>query len=54
MTSPYSVASLAERWDCSRQHVLDLIRAGELMAFRLGARLYRVEADEVARWESGE
>ena len=28
MTSrPYSVATLAERWGCSRQHVLDLIHA---------------------------
>ena len=27
MTRPYSVATLAERWGCSRQHVLDLIHA---------------------------
>ena len=50
---PFTVAMLAERWSCSRQHIIDLIDAGDLRAFRLGAKLLRISAEEVARWESG-
>ncbi len=33
---PYTTEALAERWDCSAQHVRDLIRAGTLRSFRVG------------------
>lgn len=49
---PYTVAGLAERWGCSREHVYQLIRIGQLQVFRLGGKLLRVSASEVARWES--
>jgi len=50
---PYSVASLAERWDCSRRHIMDLIHGGDLPAFRLGSKMYRIRARDVEAWESG-
>lgn len=52
MTKPYTVAALAERWDCSTSHVYDLIGKGRLRFFTLGGRRYRIPADEVDRWES--
>jgi len=48
---PYSVAQLAERWDCSEGLVRKLIRGGKLASFRLGT-LTRVPAAEVARFEA--
>lgn len=50
--APYSPATLAARWGCSRQHVHDLIKGGELRAFRIGSKLLRISAEEVARWEA--
>lgn len=49
---PYSVATLAERWECSRRHIMDMINAGDLRHFRLGAKLLRIPAGEVQRWEN--
>jgi excisionase family DNA binding protein len=48
---PYSVAQLAERWDCSEGLVRKLIRRGVLASFRLGT-LTRIPAAEVARFEA--
>ena len=48
---PYTVATLAERWQCSDQHIRDLIHKGELSCFRAG-RLIRIPASEVERFES--
>ena len=50
---PFTVAALAERWQCLRQHVHDLINSGKIACFRLG-RLIRIPADEVERIESVE
>ena len=47
----FTVASLAKRWGCSEVHVRNLINKGELRSFRLGGKLIRIPADEVARWE---
>jgi excisionase family DNA binding protein len=47
---PFTTASLAKRWQCSDQHIRDLIDQGALGAFRLG-RLIRIPAAEVARIE---
>lgn len=50
---PYTVAALADRWECTPQAVYATIKAGKLRAFRVGGKLLRVQAEEVARWESG-
>lgn len=34
----WSVAALAEAWECSRQHIYNLIAAGELAVFDIGTR----------------
>ena len=47
----FTVASLAKRWGCSEVHVRNLINRGELRSFRLGGKLIRIPADEVAGWE---
>lgn len=48
---PYSVAQLAERWDCSQGLIRKLIRNGELQPFTLGT-LIRITAAEVQRFEA--
>ena len=47
---PYTVATLAARWQCSEQHIRDIIRKNELACFRAG-RLIRIPAAEVERVE---
>lgn len=47
---PFSVARLAERWDCSEGLVRKLIETKELSAFRVGT-LIRIRAPEVERYE---
>ena len=49
---PYTVARLAEHWDCSDQHIYDEIAAGRIHCFRIG-RLIRIPASEVERIEGG-
>ncbi|WMW65781.1 helix-turn-helix domain-containing protein [Nitratidesulfovibrio liaohensis] len=45
------VAEVARRLGCSRQHVYNLINAGELQAVRLGARMgIRVEEKEIIKF----
>lgn len=47
----YSVASLAEHWGCGTDTVYSLIHSGDLKAFKLGGKLFRIRADEVERFE---
>ncbi len=47
---PYTVTILAERWQCSAQHIRNMINKGELSCFRAG-RLIRILASEVERVE---
>lgn len=49
-TRPFTVASLAERWECSEGAIRARIKAGELATFRIGA-LIRIPATEVERVE---
>lgn len=49
---PMTVAQVAERWDCSTHAVYALIRAKRLPAFRVGGKLLRIQAKDVAAWES--
>jgi excisionase family DNA binding protein len=46
----FTVASLADRWECSTSLVRKLIANGELSSFRLGT-LIRISAEEVGRFE---
>jgi excisionase family DNA binding protein len=54
MTQPnlpaYSVARLAERWDCSQAKIYAMIKRGELIGFRLGTTI-RISAKEVESFE---
>lgn len=47
----YSVATLAEHWQCGTDTVYALIHSGQVRAFKLGGKLWRIRADEVERFE---
>lgn len=47
---PFSVRSLAERWDCSEAMIRKLIKAGDLQCFTIGT-LIRIPMTEVERIE---
>ena len=49
---PYTTETLAERWQCSAQHIRDMVHKGHLRVFRVG-RLIRIPAAEVERIEGG-
>ncbi len=49
-TSPIK---LANRWDCSRQHIYNLIDERKLKAFYLG-RHVRISFEEIERYERGD
>lgn len=51
MDDIYTPETLAERWKCSAKHVRDLIKEGELAAFRLGGMLLRIRAQTVEEYE---
>lgn len=46
----YTVATLAEAWDCSEGVIRKLIDEGKLLHFRVGI-LIRISAEEVRRFE---
>ncbi|WP_155262905.1 helix-turn-helix domain-containing protein [Sphingomonas segetis] len=46
----YTVATLADAWECSEGVIRKLIATGELGCFRLGT-LIRIPAEEVQRFE---
>ena len=48
-----TVPELAVRWKCTPKSVRLKIKHGELAAFRIGGRTFRVALDEVKRHESG-
>lgn len=47
----HSVKSLAQRWQCSRKKIYNMIDAGDIVAFSIGPRSARISDEEVARWE---
>ena len=51
--APFTVEGLAQRWGCSRDMVYDMLTDGSLIGWKLGGKLWRVSAAEVARYESG-
>jgi excisionase family DNA binding protein len=50
MSRAYTVASLAEEWECSEGVIRKAIAEGRLGHFRIG-NLIRIPADEVRRFE---
>ncbi|KQO49951.1 hypothetical protein ASF08_22700 [Methylobacterium sp. Leaf85] len=48
----YTPESLAERWKCSGQLVRNMIKRGQLAAFKYGGRLTRISAADVAAYET--
>lgn len=48
---PYTVARLAERWDCGETFVREEIRRGRLEACRYGSKLIRIPAGAVEDYE---
>ena len=51
---PFSVAMLAVRWNTSTTAIYAMIHRGEIRAFRLGSRLFRITTDEVERLETSD
>jgi len=51
---PYTPEQLAERWDCAPAHVRKLITTGQLRAFAIGNRMFRVPEDAVEEFEKGQ
>lgn len=50
----YTVDELAERWRCTRRSIVDKIKNGEMAAFKLGKRRYRITVAEVERIETSQ
>ena len=46
----YTIAQVAERWQCSEKHVRRLVEAKELVAHKFG-NLLRVSDDDLLRYE---
>jgi excisionase family DNA binding protein len=49
---PFTLESLAERWGCSANYVRNLIVKGNLPAFKVGGRLFRISAAAVEKFET--
>jgi len=47
----YTPETAAERYGCSANHIRNLIKRGELRAFRLGPRLIRIPEDALEEYE---
>lgn len=50
MGRAFTIASLAEQWECSEGVIRKLVASEQLRAFRIGA-LIRIPAEEVQRFE---
>lgn len=51
MERPFTPERLAERWECSAEHIRKLLSSGRLHGFKLGGKLWRISAGEVERFE---
>lgn len=47
----FTPLTLAQYWDCSEHHVRNLISRGELRAFKLGERLWRIRGEDVEAYQ---
>ncbi len=48
---PMTPEQVAEHWGCSANHVRNLVKRGELEAFKLGLRLIRITPQAVRDYE---
>ncbi len=48
---PFSPQTLAERWGCSPQYIRKMADDGKLPYFRIGAKMIRIPAAAVVRYE---
>lgn len=48
----YTPGTLAKRWRCSANHVRNMIKCGDLPAFRSGGRLLRIRTADVISHEA--
>ena len=46
----YTIAQLAQRWQCSPDAIYDMVRRGDLNSFRVGTAI-RFTAEAVAEYE---
>ena len=51
MGNAFTIATLAEHWQCSRDVIYGMIQRRELKAFKVG-RDFRISAEEVHRYEN--
>lgn len=51
MSRAFTVAQLAERWGCSDTNIYNMVRSGDLRAFKAGKKLLRITTAEVERVE---
>lgn len=51
MRKPLNVTQVAAKWACSGMQVRRLINLGQLKAFKIGERNYRIWPEEVERFE---
>ncbi|WP_455960559.1 helix-turn-helix domain-containing protein [Methylorubrum aminovorans] len=49
----YTPETLAKRWRCSANHVRNMVKRGDLPAFRSGGRLLRIRTADVISHEAG-
>lgn len=54
VNSAFSPRTLAERWACTEQHVRNMVKRGELPAFRLDGKLLRIKGVDVEAFERSE
>ena len=52
MPNVFTTRTLADRWDCSPQHIRDMIKSGDLDAFPLGPKAWRIPIEAVAKVEA--
>ncbi|GJE56948.1 helix-turn-helix domain-containing protein [Methylobacterium thuringiense] len=49
----YTPGTLAKRWKCSGTLIRNMIKRGELPAFKFGGKLLRIQTADVVAYESG-
>lgn len=47
----YTIAQLAQRWQCSADVIYDMVRRGDIKSFRIGTAI-RFTAEAVAEYEN--
>ncbi|MCJ2109623.1 helix-turn-helix domain-containing protein [Methylobacterium sp. E-025] len=48
----YTPETLADRWQCSGNHIRNMIQRGDLAGFQYGGKLLRISAAVVAAYET--